>query len=150
LAAIPEDRDPFRQLTGWYFDTFDASYKASVDLSTAASDGKTVGSTKWTFKGVLASVDKRNEMPKTFSLEQNYPNPFNPSTKITYSVARESKVRLEVFDILGRKVATLVNEARNPGNYTVEFDASELVSGVYIYRLSTPELTFSKKMMLVK
>jgi hypothetical protein len=139
-----------RQSTGWYFDTFDASYKATVDLSAAASDGKTVGSARWTFKGVLASVDKRNEIPNTFALEQNYPNPFNPSTKITYSVARQSKVRLEVFDILGRKVATLVNEARNPGNYTVEFDASKLVSGVYIYRLSTPELTFSKKMMLVK
>jgi hypothetical protein len=142
--------DMKRQTTSWYFDNFDAGYKASIDLSAAASDGKIVGSRMWSFKGVITSVEKPDAMPTKFSLEQNYPNPFNPSTKITYGVARQTNVKLEVFDILGRKVATLVNEAKTAGSYSVEFDASKIVSGVYVYRLSTPELTISKKMLLVK
>ncbi len=142
--------DMKRQVTPWYYDSFDAGYKASIDLSAAASDGKVVGSKMWSFKGILTSVEKSDAAPTRYSLGQNYPNPFNPSTKIAYGVAKQTNVKLEVFDILGRKIATLVNESKNAGSYSVEFDASKIVSGVYIYRLSTPELTISKKMMLVK
>jgi len=139
-----------RQTTEWYLDSLDAGYKANINLSAAASDGKIVGSTMWTFKGLLASVDKQSQLPTSYSLEQNYPNPFNPSTKIAYSIPRQSIVKLDVFDILGRKVASLVNQMMQAGNYAVEFNGTSLGSGVYIYRLTTPTMTISKKMLLVK
>jgi len=88
-------------------------------------------------------------------LEQNYPNPFNPSTKIKYSIPpniqREiSNVSLKVYDVLGNIVATLVNEEKPAGNYEIEFDASNLSSGIYYYRLVTGSFTDTKKMILLK
>lgn len=89
-------------------------------------------------------------LPESFSLFQNYPNPFNPSTTITYDVAKESNVKLEVYDLLGRKVQELVNERQEVNSYTVFFDASGLSSGVYIYRLKAGGKVFTKKMTLIK
>ncbi len=86
----------------------------------------------------------------TYKLEQNYPNPFNPSTRIIYQVAAPSEVKVEVFDMLGRKVATLVNERKEAGEYSVNFNAQGLSSGVYFYRLQTEKFVQTKKMMLVK
>jgi len=86
----------------------------------------------------------------TYKLEQNYPNPFNPSTRIIYQVAAATNVKLEVFDMLGRKVATLVNERKDAGEYSVNFNASGLSSGVYFYRLQTDKFTQTKKMILMK
>jgi len=142
--------DMNRNSTIYYLDTLDAGYKASVDLSTAGTDGKIIGSTRWTFKGIITAVEPSKQLPTQFALSQNYPNPFNPATKISYSVPRLGMVSLEVFDLLGRKVATLVNESKQPGEYTVDFDASKLVSGVYVYRLSSSGSMMAKKMMLVK
>jgi hypothetical protein len=85
-----------------------------------------------------------------FALEQNYPNPFNPSTGIRYQVSRVSDVRLEVFDMLGRKVSTLVNERQSAGSYEVSFNAAGLASGVYFYKLSAGSFVQTKKMLLVK
>ena len=89
-------------------------------------------------------------VPTSFTLQQNYPNPFNPSTKIVYTLPQEAKVRLEIFDLLGRKIATLVYESRFAGEHAVEFDASGLTSGVYVYRLSSSHQVLSKKMTLVR
>ncbi|RPH31543.1 T9SS C-terminal target domain-containing protein, partial [bacterium] len=89
-------------------------------------------------------------MPLEFSLSQNYPNPFNPATRIEYSIGKETKVKLEVFDLLGRSVVTLVDGPQHAGQHFVDFNASHLASGFYIYRLSSPDLTVAKKMMLVK
>jgi hypothetical protein len=100
--------------------------------------------------GPSVGVRENASLPSTFVLSQNYPNPFNPTTKITYAVPTAAKVRLEVFDVLGRKVATLVNETKQAGEYSVEFNASRLVSGVYMYRMTTPETSITKKMILVK
>lgn len=86
----------------------------------------------------------------TYKLEQNYPNPFNPSTRIVYQVADATNVQLEVFDMLGRKVATLVNEHKKAGEYAVNFNAIGLASGVYFYRLQTDKFTQTKKLMLMK
>ncbi len=88
-------------------------------------------------------------------MEQNYPNPFNPSTVIKYSIPTDVKgekqeVRLLVYDILGNEVATLVNESKSFGNYEVKFDASNLSSGLYIYRLESPDYSKSMKMLLIK
>ncbi len=85
-----------------------------------------------------------------YGLAQNYPNPFNPTTQISYQLPGNSMVRLEVFDLLGRKVQTLVNEQKQAGRYTVSFDASHLASGVYIYRLQAGDFTQSKQLFLIK
>jgi hypothetical protein len=88
--------------------------------------------------------------PAAFYLSQNYPNPFNPSTQIDYSVPQASKVSLKVFDILGREVASLVDEYKEIGTYTVTFDASNLPGGIYFYTISAGNFVESKKMSLVK
>lgn len=100
---------------------------------------------------VTGAVDvEDNSVVNTFELNQNYPNPFNPSTSIKFSVAERSNVTLKVFDMLGREVATLVNSAKEAGSYEVNFDASDLSSGLYVYTLNTGNFTSTKKMMLMK
>ncbi len=88
--------------------------------------------------------------PLEFALEQNYPNPFNPSTTIKYSVAQDGLVKLAVYNLLGEEVTTLVNTTQKAGRYEVVFDASKLASGVYVYRIETPNFTSAKKLMLMK
>jgi CubicO group peptidase (beta-lactamase class C family) len=88
--------------------------------------------------------------PLTFSLEQNYPNPFNPSTNIKYNVPENGFVKLAVYNLVGEEVDVLVNGQVNAGFYEIEFDASKLPSGVYIYRLTAGSFTNSKKMLLLK
>jgi hypothetical protein len=93
--------------------------------------------------------------PVTYSLEQNYPNPFNPTTLINFNLRVDSKVSLNVFNVLGQKVAQVVNGSLTAGNHQYNFDASRLSSGIYLYRLDATGIdgsTFSavKKMMLTK
>jgi len=85
-----------------------------------------------------------------FELSQNYPNPFNPQTRITYSISSEKKVSLKIYDILGREVVVLVNEVKPAGSYEANFNASNLASGVYFYRLHAGSFIKTKKMMLIK
>jgi outer membrane protein assembly factor BamB len=89
-------------------------------------------------------------VPEEFQLFQNYPNPFNPNTKIEFKIPEIEIVRLKVFDILGREVTTLINKQMQPGNYTIDFDASELASGIYFYTLNVGENVLTKKMILLK
>jgi len=89
-------------------------------------------------------------IPTEFSIDQNYPNPFNPSTVINYSVPEASKVSIVVYDMLGQKVADLVNSEQSVGKYSVTFDASGLSSGVYIYQLRAGTFSQTKKMLLIK
>lgn len=102
----------------------------------------------------MAPVDKgalaKSEIPGKFDLKQNYPNPFNPTTQIRYMVPERAEVMLEVFNILGKKVATLVDGMRQPGTYEVTFDGSGLASGVYIYRLKAGSYLSSRKLILAK
>ncbi|MFN3346100.1 MAG: T9SS type A sorting domain-containing protein, partial [Chloroherpetonaceae bacterium] len=94
------------------------------------------------------------ERPREYRLEQNYPNPFNPSTMIRYQLSANSMVKLEVFDMVGRRVAVLVDGEQSVGHYEVNFNASNLSSGVYFYRLqaTSPQGNYTKmmKMLLVK
>ncbi len=85
-----------------------------------------------------------------FRLEQNYPNPFNPTTKINFTVPRSQFVVLKVYDVLGREVATLVNEQKAPGTFTVTWNASGFPSGIYLYTLATPGVSETRKMLLIK
>jgi hypothetical protein len=98
----------------------------------------------------IVGVDDLIEKPVSFELHQNYPNPFNPSTKINYSLPASSKVSLVVYDILGRKIKTLVNEFQNAGKYNVDFNAEHLSSGVYFYRLSAGRFSETRKLLLLR
>jgi N-acetylneuraminic acid mutarotase len=91
-----------------------------------------------------------SEVPDNYSLGQNYPNPFNPTTRIKFAIPKAGEVQIVVFDLLGREVSTLVNEFKNPGIYTVDFNASALSSGVYFYKIKSGSYTDTKKMLLVK
>lgn len=102
------------------------------------------------FVGFATSVEENGTVPTVFNLDQNYPNPFNPTTIISYSLPEAASVSLKVFDVLGREVQTLVNDVKNAGTYTVEFNANNLPSGVYIYRIETPNYSSVKKMLLIK
>jgi|GEM_PF-5013123 len=90
------------------------------------------------------------DAPTKYGLSYNFPNPFNPSTTIRFSVPQSEHVKLIVYDVLGREIAMLVNEVKDPGSYEVNFDASNLSSGVYIYRLTTEANTIERKMLLLK
>jgi CubicO group peptidase (beta-lactamase class C family) len=99
---------------------------------------------------IVLSVKKEEDIPSKYFLHQNYPNPFNPSTRIKYSVPKESDVSLIVYNMLGEKVAMLVNEYKRVGNYEVEFDAPNLASGIYLYILKAGDFAETKKMVLMK
>lgn len=118
--------------------------------------------------GIKTDVSEDENFDKSFSLSQNYPNPFNPSTTIKFTVGtspsapllsnlpagrhgeRDERVRLVVYNMLGQKIRTLVNETLQPGNYEVEFDGSDLTSGIYFYVLESGGKRLSKKMLLLK
>ena len=89
-------------------------------------------------------------VPSTYALEQNFPNPFNPTTSIRYRIPATSKVSLQLFDILGREVQTLVNTIQSSGTYTVTLNARNLASGVYFYRFNAGGFSSTKKLVMVK
>ena len=115
-------------LDGWYIDNVKISVYAAVAIA----------------------VEEEAIQPIVFNLEQNYPNPFNPTTTIKYSIPKQSYVMLKMFDILGREVATLVNEEKPAGTYEVSWEAKDLASGVYFYKIITGIYTAVKKMVLIK
>ena len=96
------------------------------------------------------SVDENNITINDYSLSQNYPNPFNPNTMIKYSIKERGFVQLKVYDILGKEVTTLVNEEKQQGNYSVNFDGSNLPSGVYLYSLRINDFAENRKMILLR
>lgn len=149
VANFTASDDFDRKSLDYFASTVDLKYDQSSPAFTGAEGGLPAGDLNW-WEGIVAVEREGSIIPETFSLEQNFPNPFNPATKIVYNVPKESKMKLEVFDILGRIVATLVNETQSAGKYTVDFDASELSSGVYVYQLTTQHQILSKKMMLLK
>jgi endonuclease/exonuclease/phosphatase family metal-dependent hydrolase len=107
--------------------------------------------TRFLFDTSVSTDDDFYTTPSTVSLNQNYPNPFNPSTIISYQLPNNTNVRLDVYDVMGRRVATLVNGIQPAGEYNINFDASNLASGVYIYRITMGNgQHLSRKMLLVK
>ncbi|MCS7053567.1 MAG: T9SS type A sorting domain-containing protein [Ignavibacterium sp.] len=103
------------------------------------------------FTTTIAATGVEDEIvADKFELSQNYPNPFNPSTTINFSIAERSNVSLKVYDMLGKEVATLVDEVKEAGQHTVNFNASNLASGIYVYKLVAGNFTASKKMVLMK
>lgn len=100
--------------------------------------------------GTLVSVKPQDNLPMEFALYQNYPNPFNPVTTIQFSVPHKTTVSLTVIDILGRKVAGLLDDQLSAGTHTVRWDATGVAGGVYLYQLRTPEHVDTKRMLLIK
>jgi len=103
-----------------------------------------------TSAGDRSESDLLTDLPQAFALNQNYPNPFNPATTISYDLPQAVQVELQVYNVLGQRVATLVSEHQQAGSYTVNFDAARLSSGTYLIRMQAGEHTFTRKMMLVK
>ncbi|HCT52712.1 MAG TPA: hypothetical protein DF712_09650, partial [Balneola sp.] len=101
-------------------------------------------------RAVITSNDFEAGTPDKFALEQNYPNPFNPTTNIKFALPKTADVTLTIYNMLGQKVSTLINEKMNSGFHIVPFDASNLSSGMYIYRIQAGSFTSTKKMLLIK
>lgn len=98
----------------------------------------------------FTGIEDLGDIPTEFKLSQNYPNPFNPTTTINYSVPEQSHITLKIFDALGKEVTSLVNELKAIGNYSVEFNAANLTSGVYFYQIKADHYIQTKKMILLR
>ncbi len=128
----------------------------AIKLAGGSQSGQTYTGTIYldnlrvTYPSGVTGIENSNEVPQNYMLYQNYPNPFNPTTVINYQLPVSGFVTLKVYDALGREIATLVNGEKSSGNYTVRFDASQLASGVYFYRLSTGNINIVKKMILLR
>jgi hypothetical protein len=130
------------------FSAPDYSGEGTLTVTVTDSDG---GSLEFSIViVVILQVSNEVEKPMEFALQQNYPNPFNPATSINFTLPTSSLVNLQVYNLQGQEVATLINENLSSGAHTVSFDASQLSSGVYIYRIQAGEFMQTKKMMLIK
>ncbi|MEQ8525796.1 T9SS type A sorting domain-containing protein [Gracilimonas sp.] len=126
--------------------------KISEDLATYSFDGTIWDDESRTLYeyGMVTSVPEYDDKVATFKLSQNYPNPFNPTTQIAYEISAPGKVLLEVYNVLGERVATLVNTNQNAGNHVVGFNASSLSSGIYYYKLVSGQNQLVRSMTLIK
>ena len=135
----------------WHVATF--GYNVNRFRMLSDTLGYAVGQTVYKYSRDSATVDvqaREPGVPLSYRFEQNYPNPFNPSTEIRYEIAQAGLVTLTVFDLLGKNVATLVNELKAPGRYNTTWDAGGLPSGVYYCRLMARDFVETKKMLLIK
>ncbi|MGD8782436.1 MAG: T9SS type A sorting domain-containing protein [Ignavibacteria bacterium] len=142
-----------RKDISYWLNDFDASYSTD-NAAFIGTDGDPVGDINWTSQ-VVTDVEDVPGIPAQFSLSNNYPNPFNPSTVIKFGLPQSAKVKLSVFNILGQKVMQITNKEYTAGVHTVEFNAGELSSGIYVYSItaigeSGSKFVQSKKMMLLK
>jgi hypothetical protein len=125
-------------------------YMSSQGTVAIAADGQPVNADFTLQLSTPTSVSSAGPLPVSYALEQNYPNPFNPTTVVSYQLPVASTVRLAVYDLLGREVAVLVNERKEPGNYNVQVNASGLASGVYLYRIQAGNYVKTMKMVVLK
>ena len=154
-ATLPDD-DTYSPL--WMVNIYDnADFDKVQDLASAQSANILVNSAANVNCPIVSvepttAVDDNNNsaVPLTYSLKQNYPNPFNPSTQIKFSIVNKERISLKVYDILGNEVATLVNEIKPAGTYSITFDAKNLASGVYVYQIKAGNFVKSHKMILLK
>ncbi len=124
--------------------------KTAKELAEKVNKQKMIATGVVPVGSTLFKVTSDPEKVLNYELNYNYPNPFNPSTKISWQSPVDGWQTLKVYDILGKEVATLVNEYRPAGRYDIEFNASNFSSGVYIYQLKTGSFTGTKKMILMR
>ena len=150
-------------LAAWTFQSFDITafaansanvrvrFRLTADGGTTA-DGWYVDDIKIkNYASTITGITYNSSViPDKFTISQNYPNPFNPATKINYALASNTNVKIRIYDMVGKEVQTLVDASQPAGQYTVDFNASALASGVYYYTISTPQFSDTKKMLLVK
>jgi len=155
FAPMPGMTIPF-EIFGGDADVTDGGNKSRLQLGdNAALNPWGAGPEVWTFAWIglpsfLAIEDESPIRANTYYLGDNYPNPFNPTTTIEYAIAQSSQVELVVYNSLGQRVKTLVNEHQSAGHHMVSFDATDLASGVYFYKISSEKFTQVKKMLLIK
>jgi PKD repeat protein len=160
--------DPNQPITSWEWDfnndgTVDATdqnpsftysnngtYSVALTVSNGIDSETKICTDYITVNSATGLDDLTGEIPTDFQLYQNYPNPFNPSTSIKFSVVSESQVVLKVYNLLGKEVATLMNEKKTPGFYELNFGGEKPPSGIYVYRLEAGSFSSSKKMILLK
>ncbi len=123
---------------------------SNTSLQHAGDDGKALGDLNWFPEQITGVEQIHNNVPMNYALSQNYPNPFNPSTQIEYSIPQSGYVTIKVYNLLGQEIATLVNQEQRAGSYKVDFDATKLASGVYMYQLHAGNFSLTKKMILMK
>ena len=145
----------YRDFLGLHFGSLNISYLGKDVYSLALNNGYIFAGTQegiWRLRypEAITSIENSQKVPDGFVLEQNYPNPFNPATVITYRLPVAGNVTLKVYDVLGRPVAALVNERQAAGIHSVKFDAVDLPSGVYFYRLHAGSFVSTKKMILLQ
>jgi len=122
----------------------------NIDVIMTAFSNNTEAQLKVVVNSSMVNNETSTALPRQYTLSQNYPNPFNPSTQIEYALPKATQVTLEVFNSVGQKVMELVNGQKSAGYHTATFDASGLSSGVYLYKITTPSFTETKKMLLIK
>ena len=122
----------------------------TVTLKVTDNGGLTAESQEVVNVEIIVSTETNIEIPSSVKLEQNYPNPFNPSTTIKFGLPEAGNVQLEVYNMLGQKIVELVNGRKNAGWHTISFDASQLASGIYIYRITSGNYVKTNKMLLIK
>jgi len=115
---------------------------SSADIGIGISDVGTISS--------ITGIEETNTAPVGYILRQNYPNPFNPGTEISFSLAKSSFVTLEIYNSLGQKLATLINNELNSGSHKIKFNASHLSSGIYYYKIQAGEFQAVKKMLVLQ
>jgi hypothetical protein len=134
----------FARIIDWFGDSLDGNFNWKYD-------GVPQDNFQWTFyTGRVSSISDDPTQPDEYLLIQNYPNPFNSSTVFGYEIPQEGFVIIKIFDALGREITSLVNQYQKPGNYNVEFNATNLSSGMYIYQLTVNNFRSTKKMMLIR
>jgi hypothetical protein len=145
-----EERSPDLQV-GYLFVAKDAALVivTAADTTSPSSGVIPVASITWNNPNTV-DVQSPELAPTTYALFQNYPNPFNPSTTITYQVPKAGLVSLEIFNILGQEVATLVNREQPPGSYQITWNATNLPSGAYLVKMQSGTFTRTMKIMLVR
>ena len=140
-----EDTPLDMKLSESKFKTKVFSYDGKKNIELVNSDNNPI-------EGVTGKLTNESitNIPAEFALGQNYPNPFNPSTTINYELPASNFVTLKIYDLVGKEVATLVNEKLDAGRYTATFNGSNLASGMYFYKITAGEFTFVRKMVLIK
>ncbi|PJC61073.1 MAG: hypothetical protein CO025_00945 [Ignavibacteria bacterium CG_4_9_14_0_2_um_filter_37_13] len=147
-----EIKDAWVSLGKYQFEKGNSGYVHLGDASSIAGEAIVFDAVKWSYvDSIETAIDEQDiSNPKEFRLEQNYPNPFNPVTVISWQLAAGSNVTLKIYDVLGNEVAALVNEFQKAGEHSITFSASQLASGIYIYRINAGGFSASRKLILLR
>jgi hypothetical protein len=147
-----EYKDAWVSLGKYQFEKGKSGYVRLGDASTIKGEAIVFDAVKWSYiDSVETSIAEKDiSNPTKFSLEQNYPNPFNPVTVISWHLAVSNHVTLKIYNVLGIEIETLVNEYQNSGSHMIKFNATQLASGIYIYKITANNFSASRKLVLLR